>query len=55
MFVTLLWHEFLSLSPESMELGLSHWLLQIVHTWENVCWHLYNLYSVESVVKLYYK
>ena len=55
MFVTLLWHEFLSLSPESIELGLSHWLLQIVHTRENVCWHFYNLFSVESVVKLYYK
>ena len=45
MFVALLLHEFIS---------LSHWLLQILHTWTNVCWHLYNLFSVESVVKLYY-
>ena len=38
-----------------IELRLSHWWLQIVHTWENVCWHLYELFSVESVIKLYYK
>ena len=47
MFVTLLWHEFLSLSPENIKLRLGHWWLQIVHTLENVCWHFYNLYSVE--------
>ena len=50
-----LWHEFLSLSPESMKLRLSHWLLQIIHTWENVCWHLYNLLvlkvSLNSAIK----